>query len=238
MVSLVEASRHDAGTAYLAIDRHQVDDLRPYALRTRDYGKTWTPIVAGIAATAYVHAIREDPVRRGLLYAGTETGVYVSFDDGGHWQPLQLNLPATSVRDLAIHGDDLIAATHGRSFWVLDGLAPLRQLDAAIAAAPLHLFTPAPALRKRRGESRETVLPPETPAGRNPPAGALIDYWLAAGPEGASGGEVTLEIRDERGELVRRFASGDPVHRREDADRLPCLPTGCARRRPSRGRPA
>jgi hypothetical protein len=237
MVSLVEASRYDAGTAYVAIDRHQMDDLRPYALRTRDFGKTWTPIVAGIAATAYLHAIREDPERRGLLYAGTETGVYLSFDDGDHWQPLQLNLPAASVRDLAIHGNDLIAATHGRSFWVLDGLAPLRQLDAAVAAAPVHLFTPSPAIRKRRGESRETVLPPETPAGRNPPAGALIDYWLAAGPEGAPAGDVTLEIRDERGELVRRFASGDPGSRREDAERLP-LPTYWLRPAPPLSRQA
>jgi photosystem II stability/assembly factor-like uncharacterized protein len=217
MVSLVEASRHDAGTAYVAIDRHQMDDLRPYALRTRDYGKSWTPIAAGIAGTAYVHAVREDPERRGLLYAGTESGVYVSFDDGDHWQTLQLNLPAASVRDVAVHGDDLIAATHGRSFWVLDGLAPLRQLDAAAVASPAHLFTPAAALRKRRGENRETPLPPETPAGSNPPAGALIDYWLAAEPAG----EVTLEIVDERGERVRRFTSGDPVRPPDDAAPYP-----------------
>lgn len=213
MVSLVEASRWDAGTAYVAIDRHQMDDLRPYALRTRDFGKSWTPIAAGIAATAYVHAVREDPVRRGLLYAGTESGVYVSFDDGDRWQPLQLNLPAASVRDLAVHGDDLIAATHGRSFWVLDGLATLRQLDAAAVASPLRLFTPAPALRKRRGENRDTPLPPETPAGCNPPAGALIDYWLAAEPDG----ELTLEILDASGERVRRFRSDDPARQPEDA---------------------
>ncbi|HVR06677.1 MAG TPA: hypothetical protein VMW75_01400 [Thermoanaerobaculia bacterium] len=211
MVSLIEASRYDAGTAYVAIDRHQVDDLHPFALRTHDFGKTWTPIVAGIAANAYVHAVHEDPQRRGLLYAGTETGVYVSFDDGGHWQSLQLNLPAASVRDLAVHGDDLVAATHGRSFWVLDGLAPLRQLDAAIAAAPVHLFAPAPAVRRRRGENRETPLPPETPAGANAPAGALIDYWLAAEPAG----DVTLEIFDEHGELVRRFTSGDRARQPE-----------------------
>ncbi|HEY6324790.1 MAG TPA: hypothetical protein VJA16_24855 [Thermoanaerobaculia bacterium] len=217
MVSLVEASRHDAGTAYAAIDRHQVDDLRPYVLRTRDYGKSWAPIAAGIAATAYVHAVREDPRRRGLLYAGTESGVYVSFDDGDHWQTLQLNLPATSVRDLAVHGDDLIAATHGRSFWVLDGLAPLRQLDAAVVASPVHLFTPAPAVRRRRGENRETPLPPETPAGSNPPAGALIDYWLGA----EAAGEVTLEIFDERGERVRRFSSGDPVRPPDEAAPYP-----------------
>jgi len=218
MVSLIEASRHDAGTAYVAIDRHQVDDLRPYALRTRDYGRSWTPIIAGIAGTAYVHAVREDPERRGLLYAGTESGVYVSFDDGGHWQPLQGNLPAVSVRDLAVHGDDLVAATHGRSFWVLDGLAPLRQLDAAMAASPAHLFTPAPAIRRRRGENRDTPLPPETPAGANPPAGALIDYWLATEPAG----DVVLEVLDERGEIVRRFASSDPGPRRpEDVEAYP-----------------
>jgi hypothetical protein len=207
MVSLVEASRFDAGTAYAAVDRHQMDDLHPYILRTRDFGHTWEPIVDGIAANAYVHVVREDRERRGLLFAGTERGVYLSFDDGGHWQSLQLDLPAASVRDLAVHGDDLIAATHGRSFWVLDGLAPLRQLDAAAIAAPVHLFAPAAAVRKRRGENRETPLPPETPAGANPPAGALIDYWLGAAPAG----EVMLEIADEHGELVRRFASSDPV---------------------------
>jgi photosystem II stability/assembly factor-like uncharacterized protein len=240
MVSTIEASRWEAGAAYLAIDRHLVDDLRPYALRTRDFGHTWTPIVAGIAATAHVHAVREDPGRRGLLYAATETGVYVSFDDGDRWQPLQLNLPAVSVRDLAVHGEDLIAATHGRSFWVLDGLTPLRQLDTAVVGSPAHLFSPAPAIRRRRGENRETPLPPETPAGANPPTGALVDYWLdggsaaagagtseaagataspgtadATGPPGPAG-EVTLEIFDPRGELVRRFASDDPVPRPEE----------------------
>jgi hypothetical protein len=246
MVSLIEPSRFDAGTAYVAIDRHQMDDLRPYALRTRDFGHSWTPIAAGIPAGAYVHAVREDPRRRGLLYAATETGVYLSFDDGDRWQPLQLNLPAASVRDLAVHGDDLIAATHGRSFWVLDGLAPLRQLDAAAVASPLHLFTPAPAVRRRRGENRESPLPPETPAGANPPAGALIDYWLAAGAaavpaagrdqappsgkqEGSSAGaaghaepaaEVVLEIFDEHGERVRRFSSSDPVPRPAGAEPL------------------
>jgi hypothetical protein len=249
MISVVEASRWEAGAAYVAIDRHQMDDLRPYALRTRDLGRSWTPIVAGIAETAYVHAVREDPRRRGLLYAATESGVYVSFDDGDHWQPLQLNLPAASVRDLAVHGEDLIAATHGRSFWVLDGLAPLRQLDGAVVASPVHLFSPAPAIRRRRGENRETPLPPETPAGANPPAGAIVDYWLGGEPAGPSeragatvtrataepseragatgpSGEVTLEIFDERGERVRRFASDDPVRRPEEvAAKMPLLPS-------------
>jgi hypothetical protein len=253
MISAIEASRWEPGAAYLAIDRHQVDDLRPYALRTRDFGRTWTPIVAGIAAIAHVHAVREDPLRRGLLYAATESGVYVSFDDGDRWQPLQLNLPAASVRDLAVHGEDLIAATHGRSLWVLDGLAPLRQLDAAVVASPAHLFSPAPAIRRRRGENRETPLPPETPAGANPPAGAIVDYWLGGGaaaaasaeagaippagpaaptgtvdPTGAPGpaGEVTLEVFDPRGELVRRFASDDPVPRPEEAGaHMPLAPS-------------
>jgi hypothetical protein len=207
MVSVIEASHHDPGTAYAAIDRHQVDDLGPHVLRTRDFGATWTPITEGIAATAYVHAVREDPRRRGLLFAATETGVHVSFDDGDHWQSLQLNLPAAAVRDLAIHGDDLIAATHGRSFWVLDDIAPLRQLDAATVAAPLRLLLPAPALRLPRGQNHDTPLPPETPAGFNPPAGALIDYWLAAEPAG----DLTLEIYDAKQQLVRRFATSDPA---------------------------
>jgi photosystem II stability/assembly factor-like uncharacterized protein len=217
MVSLIEASRFDAGTAYAAIDRHQMDDLRPYALRTRDFGRTWTPIAAGLPAGAYVHVVREDPARRGLLYAGTETGAFVSFDDGALWHSLQLNLPAASVRDLAIHGDDLIAATHGRSFWVLDGLALLRQLTPAALAAPAHLFTPAPALRKRRSETRETPLPPEVPAGANPPAGALIDFWLAAEPAG----DVTLEVLDERGETLWSAASNTPRETVEEGAAYP-----------------
>ncbi len=217
LVSLIEASRFDAGTAYAAIDRHQVDDLRPYVLRTRDFGKTWTPIAAGIAAGAYVHAVREDHERRGLLFAGTETGVYFSFDDGDRWQSLQGNLPAASVRDLAVHGDDLIAATHGRSFWVLDGLAPLRQLAPAVLSAPAHLFTPAPAVRLLRGVNRETPLPPETPNGTNPPAGALLDYWLAREPAG----DITLEIFDAHGQRVRRFTSADPPLRHDPEQNFP-----------------
>ncbi len=217
MVSLIEASRYDAGTAYAAIDRHQVDDLRPYALRTRDFGRTWTPITAGLPATAYVHVVREDPVRRGLLYAGTETGVFVSFDDGAQWHSLQLNLPAASVRDLAIHGDDLIAATHGRSFWVLGGLALLRQLRPDVLATPAHLFTPAPALRKRRSEMRETPLPADVPAGTNPPAGALVDFWLAAEPPG----DVTLEVLDEHGETVWSTASNTPVEAPQEGPAYP-----------------
>src|SRR5207248_737344 len=166
-------------------------------------GAHWTRADSGNAPQAYVQAVRADPERPGLLYAGTETGVYVSFDDGDHWQSLQLDLPIASVRDLAVHGRDLIAATHGRSFWVLDDLTPLRQLGDSALRAPVHLFAPAPAVRLRRSVSNDTPLPPEEPHGTNPPAGAVIDYLLRAVPPGS----VTVEIRDARGGVVRRFSS-------------------------------
>ena len=204
-ISLLEASPFDTAVAYAAVDRHRVDDFAPYIYRTRDGGAHWTRADEGIAPQAYVQAVRADPERQGLLYAGTETGVYVSFDDGDHWQSLQLNLPVASVRDLAVHGRDLIAATHGRSFWVLDDVAPLRQLDDSALRAPVHLFAPARAMRLRRSVSNDTPLPPEEPHGTNPPAGAVIDYLLRAVPPGP----VTLEIRDARGAVVRRFSSDD-----------------------------
>src|SRR5260370_42133735 len=146
-MSLLEPSHFDAGAAYLAANRYHQDDFAPYLFKTGDYGKPWTRITSGIPTGAYTRAIREDPARRGLLFAGTETGLYVSFDDGGQWQPLQLNLPRSSVRDIAIHGSDLIAATHGRAFWVLDDISPLRQLTAPALAQRAHLFAPAPAGR-------------------------------------------------------------------------------------------
>jgi photosystem II stability/assembly factor-like uncharacterized protein len=217
MVSIIDASPTDAGVAYAAIDRHQSDDLNPYAFRTHDFGKTWTPIVNGIPAPAYVHVVRCDPVRRGLLYAGTELGVFVSFDDGDHWQPLQLNLPVTSVRDLVVKDEDLVAATHGRSFWILDHITPLRQLNAEVLKADAHLFRPAAAIRVRKSENRDTPLPPETPAGRNPPAGAIIDYTLKAEPAG----EVTLEILDGAGRLIRKFSSADEPRKVEDVQAFP-----------------
>ncbi|HET7296921.1 MAG TPA: glycosyl hydrolase, partial [Gemmatimonadales bacterium] len=169
-MSLLEASPFDTAVAYAAVDRHRVDDLAPYIYRTRDGGAHWTRADRGIAPQAYVQAVRADPVRAGLLYAGTETGVYVSFDDGDHWQSLQLNLPVASVRDLAVHGADLIAATHGRSFWVLDDVTPLRQLADSALRAPAHLFAPAPAVRLRASVSNDTPIPPEEPHGTNPPA--------------------------------------------------------------------
>ncbi|OLC06162.1 MAG: hypothetical protein AUH42_06195 [Gemmatimonadetes bacterium 13_1_40CM_70_11] len=207
LISLIEASPFDTAVAYAAVDRHRLDDLAPYIYRTRDGGRHWARIDQGIAPQAYVQAVRADPARPGLLYAGTETGVYVSFDDGAHWQSLQLNLPTVSVRDLAVHDNDLIAATHGRSFWILDDLTHLRQLSDSIPREPAHLFRPARALRLRRSVSNDTPLPPEEPHGTNPPAGAVIDYYFPAAPTGP----VTLEILDASGKPVRRFSSEDRV---------------------------
>ncbi|MGH9449017.1 MAG: WD40/YVTN/BNR-like repeat-containing protein [Terriglobia bacterium] len=203
-ISLIEASHFDASTAYAAVDRHRLGDLAPHIYRTQDAGKTWTSITSGIDAPAYVHAVREDPVRKGLLYAGTETGVYVSFDDGDHWHSLQLNLPTASIRDLAIHGDDIVVATHGRAFWILDDLSPLRQLSSEALASAAYLFRPATAIRIRRDVNQDTPLRPETPAGKNPPNGAIIDYNLQSVPQG----EITLEILDSGGSVVRKFESG------------------------------
>ncbi|MBX6332248.1 MAG: hypothetical protein IRY91_10425, partial [Gemmatimonadaceae bacterium] len=204
-ISILDASPLDASTAYAAVDRHRLDDFAPYVYRTHDGGRHWTLVRTGIPDGAYVRAVRADPVRRGLLYAGTELGVYVSFDDGGHWQSLQLDLPTAPVHDLVVHDSDLVVATHGRGFWVLDDITPLRQLDAGVIASAVHLFRPATAVRIRRSENRDTPLPPEIPHGENPPAGAVIDYWLGAAPRGP----VVLEITDAQGRLVRRVASDD-----------------------------
>ncbi|HZT72457.1 MAG TPA: hypothetical protein VE996_02275 [Terriglobales bacterium] len=203
-ISLLDASELDAGTAYAAVDRHRVDDFKPYIYRTHDYGRTWQAASAGIPDGDYVHAVRADPETKGLLYAGTENGVFVSFDDGNHWQPLNLNLPAGSIRDLAVHANDLIAATHGRSFWILDDITPLRQIAAgAVNAAQPYLFAPETAIRIRANENQDTPLPPEEPRGQNPPAGAILDYYLPVVPAGP----VTLEIDDAQGRLVRSYSS-------------------------------
>ena len=217
MISLIGASPHDASTAYAAVDRHQMDDIKPYIYRTHDLGKTWTKITDGIPDTAYVHAVREDPKRKGLLFAGTELGVYISFDEGDHWQPLQQNLPVTPIRDLVIKDNDLVVATHGRSFWILDDISPLRELNSQIAESSTHLFRPATAIRIRKNESHDTPLPPETPAGKNPPAGAIIDYSLKSAPAG----EVTLEILDSAGKLVRKFSSNEQRRKIDDRQSFP-----------------
>lgn len=202
-ISMIEASPFDAGEAYAAVNRHRLGDLAPYIYRTTDFGKTWTRAEKGIGSMSYVHVVRCDHTRKGLLYAGTETGVYVSFDDGDSWQPLQLNLPAASVRDLAVHDNDLIAATHGRSFWVLDDLTPLEQLDTKVVDSRAHLFLPETAVRMRRSVNHDTPLPPEFPQGSNPPGGAIIDYYM----KNAASGPVTLDIFDNSGNLVSHFSS-------------------------------
>jgi hypothetical protein len=202
---VIEASHKDPLTAYAAINTLRLDDLRPHVLRTRDGGKSWIEIARGLPADAPVNVVREDPVRRGLLFAGTERSVFVSFDDGEIWQPLRLNLPATSIRDLVVKEGDLVAATHGRGFWILDDIAPLRQVDANVLDSPVHLFAPRQATRVRWNTNTDTPLPPDEPTGLNPPDGATIDYWLkspAAGP-------VVLEILDAKGDLVRRYSSAD-----------------------------
>jgi len=202
-VSIVEASHFDAGTAYAAVNRNNHDDLHPHIFRTRDFGQTWQETTRGIREIDFVRTVREDPVRKGLLYAGTETGVYVSFDDGEHWQPLRLNMPVVAIHDLAVEQDDLVAATYGRSFWILDDVTPLRQMDARTAPTGAHLFTPRTAIRVRRDENQDTPLPPEVPAGKNPPDGAILNYVL---PANASG-DIRLEIYDREEKLVQSFSS-------------------------------
>jgi photosystem II stability/assembly factor-like uncharacterized protein len=209
-IAMIEASRFDPAVAYVAVDRHRLDDQTPYIYRTRDYGKSWQPIANGIAANAFVNAIREDTEKKGLLFAGTELGIYVSFDDGDHWQSLQLNLPVTSVRDITIHGDDLIVATYGRSFWILDDITLLRQVNPQSPAANAQLYKPATAIRVDNDGFLGSPLPPEEPTAKNPPDGAIVDYYL---PSAAK--SLTLEISDSSGKLVRRFTSGqkkEPPH--------------------------
>ncbi len=206
-VSVLEASHFEAQTAYAAINTLRLDDLRPHIYRTRDSGKTWTEITRGIPENENVNAVREDPKRKGLLFAGTERAVYVSFDAGDHWQSLRLNMPATSVRDLLIKDDDLVAATHGRGFWILDDITPLRQLDDKVVAGNAFLFAPELAYRVRWNTNPDTPLPPDEPAGQNPPDGTIFNYYLKS----AAAGPVTLEILDSSGALVRRYSSSDPA---------------------------
>ncbi|MBV9498797.1 MAG: glycoside hydrolase [Acidobacteriaceae bacterium] len=206
-VSIIDAGHFDRDTAYAAINTFRLDDLRPHIYRTHDCGKTWTEIVNGLPDGAAVNAVREDPVRKGLLFAGTERQVYISFDDGDHWESLRLNMPATSVRDVIVKNDDLIAATHGRGFWILDDITPLRQASSSIASSPAYLFQPQTALRVRWNMNTDTPIPPDEPAGKNPPDGAIIDYYL----DSSSSGPVTLEIMDDSGKLVRRYSSTDSI---------------------------
>ena len=199
-ISLIEASPYDTGTAYVALDRHQLDDLRPYIYKTSDYGKSWMRVGKGIPEGSFVRVVREDPKKRGLLYAGTETGVYVSCNDGADWRSLKLNLPTTPIHDLVVKNDDLAVATHGRSFWILDDLTPLRQFTDHVANSDVYLYHPATAYRMHSGEEE---VPKPVGVGENPPRGAVIYYYLKAVPKK----EATIEILDGAGTVLRKYSS-------------------------------
>jgi photosystem II stability/assembly factor-like uncharacterized protein len=202
-ISLIDPSPFDPGTAYVAVDRHQFDDLRPYIFKTSDYGKTWTKLTQGIPDTTFVRAVRQDPKKKGLLYAGTEMGVFVSFDDGAHWRPLKLNLPTVPVHDLTVKDDDLVVATHGRAFWILDDVSPLRQYSDELAQKNEHLYAPSTAYRIQAGASNPRH--PSKVAGQNPPAGAVIYYYLKDAPKANT--EAKLEILDSSGKVIRKYSS-------------------------------
>jgi photosystem II stability/assembly factor-like uncharacterized protein len=204
-IAQLDASHFDPNGVYAAVNRFRLADLHPYIYRTHDGGQTWEKITNGLPDDASVNVVREDPVRQGLLFAGTERAIYVSFNDGDSWQSLQLNLPATSMRDLVVHGDDIVVGTHGRSFWILDDITPLREITAEASAASAFLFKPGVAYRVRRNVNTDTPLPPEEPAGKNPPDGAIIDYNL----QSAASGPVKLQILDANGRIVRAFSSTD-----------------------------
>jgi len=216
-VSLMDGSPFDAGSAYAAINTIRLDDLKPHIYRTRDGGKSWQHITSGIPDGGIINVVRADPVRRGLLYAGSEQAVYVSFDDGDHWQSLRLNMPATSIRDLVIKDDDLVVGTHGRSFWILDDVTPLRQAQAETFTADAHLFQPQPAWRFRWNKNTDTPLPPDEPGGDNPPDGAIINYWLKQDARAP----VTIEVLNAAGNVVRKYSSADPLEQPVDGRNVP-----------------
>jgi hypothetical protein len=203
---MIEASHSDYRVAYAAADRHQLEDFNPHFYRTRDAGKSWTEINSGLPAGGYAQTIKEDPMRPGLLFAGTERGVYVSFDDGDHWQSLQLNLPVTSMRDIAIKDNDLIVATHGRGFWVIDDIAVLRQITDTVAAADAHLFAPSATFNLPPASDNGTPLQKDEPLAENAPNGAVIDYFL----KNRSTSPVTIEILNPAGQVIRSYTSVAP----------------------------
>lgn len=211
-VSLIDASHFDKSTAYAAINRIRCDDMHPYIYKTNDGGKTWIKIINGLPDDP-INAVREDPKKKGLLFAASETQVYVSFDDGNHWQSLRLNMPATSIRDVIIKDNDLAVATHGRGFWILDDLSPLRQINEKVIKHN-YLFKPATGMRVRWNLNTDTPLPPDEPAGQNPPDGAIIDYYL----KGNSNEEVTLNILDAKGNMVRHYSSNDTLYKIPEVD--------------------
>jgi photosystem II stability/assembly factor-like uncharacterized protein len=205
-ISQIDASPHEAGTAYVAVDRHQSDDMHPYIYKTSDYGKTWTKLGQGIPDNQFVRVVREDPKKRGLLYAGTEQGVFISFSDGANWRPLKLNLPTTPVHDLVVKNNDLVLATHGRAFWILDDITPLRQYSDDLAQKEAFLYTPATAFRIQAGEGGSEHHPSKR-TGQNPPAGAVIYYFLKDAPKGDS--ETKIEILDASGKVIRKYSSAE-----------------------------
>ena len=204
-VVMMQASHFDADEAYAAVDRHRLEDNDPYIYRTRDGGKSWQRISNGLPAGVYMQTVKEDPKRKGLLFAGTELGVFVSFNDGDDWQSLQLNLPAVSMRDLAIHNDDLIVATHGRGFWVLDDITALRQITDKVAQSEAYLFQPADAIRMHAGTDYASPMPRDEALAENPPVGAMIDYYLKS----SANPPLLIEILDAKGEAIRRYSSED-----------------------------
>jgi photosystem II stability/assembly factor-like uncharacterized protein len=224
-VTMIEASHFDPNTAYASVDRHQLQDFEPYIYRTRDMGKSWQKITRGLPRGVYVHSVKEDPERRGLLVAGTERGVHISFDDGDNWQSLQLNMPVTSMRDFEIYGNDLIVATHGRGFWVIDDISSLRQLSDAVARDDAYLFKPADTINFIEGNDNGTPLQKDEPHAENPPAGVMIDYYLKKAP----GTPVVIEIVDAAGAVVQTMSS-DPATQRPPAGRGgDAQPTGIPR---------
>jgi photosystem II stability/assembly factor-like uncharacterized protein len=216
-ITMVEASHFDAGAAYVSADNHQGNDFKPHIFSTSDYGKSWQEVVAGIPDFSFVKVVREDPKRQGLLYAGTENGPYVSFDNGDHWSTLQQNMPTVSVRDMVVHDDDLVAATYGRAFWILDDLTPLRQINEKVAKANVYLYRPATAIRLRNDMNQDTPLPPEMPAGDNPPTGAILDYYFKMPPSG----DVAIAIYDQKRQLVRQLSSKPESVRTEEPPPVP-----------------
>jgi photosystem II stability/assembly factor-like uncharacterized protein len=240
LISIIEPSPHDPATAYLAATRYKLDDFRPYLYKTHDYGKTWTKIVTGLADNDFTRVIRADPVRRGLLYTGTESGIFVSFDEGERWYSLKLNLPAVPIHDLVIKDDDLVVATHGRSFWILDDISPLRQLNDEVRGAEVHLFTPRPAVRfassggfgspvtagknyrysgafvvayRQQEKASGEKVDKYLDAGQNPPDGVIVHYYLKEKPAG----EVTLAFLDADGKEIRAFSSEEKKGKQPEA---------------------
>jgi hypothetical protein len=212
-VSLIDAGHFDAGTAYAAVNGIRIDDMHPHIYKTHDGGRTWTAITNGLPDEP-INVVREDPGHKGLLLAGSESCVYISFDDGAQWEPLRLNMPATSCRDLVFKDADVVVGTHGRSFWIMDDITPLRQLGAARAAADAVLYKPEPAIRIRWDMNTDTPLPQDEPAGENPPDGAVIDYYLKAGETKP----VTLDILDAAGVTVRHYSSTDTLYKIPDVN--------------------